>query len=390
MSSRILSIDDDAGIRRSLGAYLEDCGHEVIEAADGRSGLEAFERGQPELVLCDLGLPDMSGLEVVAALHARSPDTPLIVISGMAAVGDAVQALKRGAWDYITKPIADFGVLDTAITHALERAGLIRQNREQQARLEAMNRQLAHTLRQLQEDEEAARTLQQRLLPPDGLGFGAYRFTRRLLPSAYLSGDFIDYFALDGQRIGFYLADVAGHGAASAFVAVILKTLVGRYLRAHVRQGDATILHPAQTLAQLNRDFCAEGLDKHATMLYGVIDQREDLLCWGNAGHFPYPLLHDGVGARFLAHPGRPIGLFENARYQEHCLHLPQRCRLLIASDGLLELLPPQPRAGRAEGLLPHLDDVDGSLENFMQRLGLEQQAERIDDIALLEIDRHG
>jgi serine phosphatase RsbU (regulator of sigma subunit) len=340
------------------------------------------------VVLCDLGLPDMSGLEVVAALQAQSPDTPVIVVSGLNQVGDAVQALKRGAWDYITKPIADYAVIDSAIEHALERARLIRENREVQAQLEAMNRQLAHTVRQLQEDEEAARTLQQRLLPPDGLAFGDYRFTRRLLPSAYLSGDFIDYFPLDEQRIGFYLADVAGHGAASAFVSVILKTLVGRYLRAHAQEHDATLLHPAQALARINRDFCAEALDKHATMLYGVIDRRENVLCWCNAGHFPYPMLHDGAQARFLAHPGRPIGLFEHARYQDHCLTLPRDCRLLLVSDGVLELMPPQATA-RAEALLPHLGDAAGDIEDFMRRLGLQRHARHIDDIALLEIDHH-
>jgi serine phosphatase RsbU (regulator of sigma subunit) len=386
--TRVLIIDDDAGIRRSLAAYLEDCDYEVIQAADGRAGLEAFDRGQPALVLCDLGLPDTDGLEVVAALQMRAPDTPVLVVSGAAQVGDAVQALKRGAWDYITKPIADFGVLDTAIAHALDRARLIRQNRDYQARLEGMNRQLARTVRQLQDDEEAARALQQRLLPPDGLAFGDYRFVRRLLPSAYLSGDFIDYFPLDEHRIGFYLADVAGHGAASAFVAVILKTLVGRYLRAHARERDPTILHPALALSQLNRDFCAEALDKHATMLYGVIDRRENTLCWCNAGHFPYPILHDGREARFLEHRGRPIGLFENARYQDRCETLPPGCRLLLLSDGVLELLPAQDTR-RAEALLPQVGGAAQRLEDFMQRLGLQQPAERIDDIALLEIDHH-
>jgi serine phosphatase RsbU (regulator of sigma subunit) len=299
-----------------------------------------------------------------------------------------VRALRHGAWDYITKPIADFGVLDSAIGHALDRAGLVRQNRDYQARLEAMNRQLAHTVRQLQDDEEAARNLQQRLLPPDGLAFGSYRFSRRLFPSAYLSGDFIDYFPLDEHRIGFYLADVAGHGAASAFVAVILKTMVGRYLRAHARERDPTILHPALALSHINRDLCGEELDKHATMLYGVIDRREDSLCWCNAGHFPYPILHDGETARFLAHPGRPLGLFESARYQDHCLQLPRNCRLLLVSDGVLELLPAQATA-RAETLLPEVGDADGDLEDFMHRLGIPEHAQRIDDIALLEIDHH-
>jgi serine phosphatase RsbU (regulator of sigma subunit) len=387
--TRILSIDDDTGIRRSLAAYLEDNGHEVVEAADGHTGLEVFNREGADLVLCDLGLPDMNGLEVVASLHGQAPDTPVIVISGLALVGDAVQALKRGAWDYITKPIADLGVLDSAIAHALDRAGLIRQNRDYQSRLEAMNRQLAHTLRQLQDDEEAARNLQQRLLPPDGLAFGDYRFTRRLLPSAYLSGDFIDYFPLDEHRIGFYLADVAGHGAASAFVSVILKTLVGRYLRSHAREHDPTILQPALALSHINRDLCGEELDKHATMLYGVIDRHEHTLCWCNAGHFPYPILHDGQAARFLAHPGRPLGMFENARYQDHCLSLPRECRLLVMSDGVLELLPPAQSAGRAEALLPQVAEADGDIEQLMRRLGMEQQARRIDDIALLEIEHH-
>jgi sigma-B regulation protein RsbU (phosphoserine phosphatase) len=83
----------------------------------------------------------------------------------MGGMSDAIQALKLGAWDYVTKPIEDMAVLEHAINHALERARLRRENREHREHLEGVNEQLRQTVRQLQEDEAAARRIQFQLLP---------------------------------------------------------------------------------------------------------------------------------------------------------------------------------------------------------------------------------
>ena len=95
----------------------------------------------------------------------------MIVVSGVSLLNYAVQALKRGAWDYVTKPIHDMAVLESAVRRGIEHAELLRQNREYREHLEALNRELTQALEQLQDDEEAGRRIQFQLLPEDNLRF---------------------------------------------------------------------------------------------------------------------------------------------------------------------------------------------------------------------------
>jgi len=132
----ILCIEDDDAVRRSMVAYLEDRGFRTLEADNGMTGLEVFARQKPDLVLLDLRMPQMNGLDVLAKLTESSPDTPVIVVSGTGLVANAVEALHLGAWDYLLKPIEDLGILLHAVQAALERAALVRENRKYQEHLE--------------------------------------------------------------------------------------------------------------------------------------------------------------------------------------------------------------------------------------------------------------
>ena len=100
----LLFIEDDDAIRLALSLALEDEGYEVREAEDGRSGLAAFAEREPDLVLLDLRLPDMSGFEVLKALRVAKVQTPVLILSGNAIVEAKVKALGFGADDYMTKP----------------------------------------------------------------------------------------------------------------------------------------------------------------------------------------------------------------------------------------------------------------------------------------------
>ena len=107
---RVLIVDDEAQIRRFLGISLRAQGFEVVEAADARAGLAALAASGIELVLLDLGLPDLDGMEVLRELRAWSP-VPVIVLSVRSAENQIVAALDAGANDYLTKP---FGVQELA------------------------------------------------------------------------------------------------------------------------------------------------------------------------------------------------------------------------------------------------------------------------------------
>ncbi len=100
----LLFIEDDDAIRLALRLALEDEGYEVSEAADGRAGLAAFAEREPDLVLLDLRLPDMSGFEVCRAMRSSSI-VPIIIVTAQTDTYDLVAGLEAGADDYVTKPV---------------------------------------------------------------------------------------------------------------------------------------------------------------------------------------------------------------------------------------------------------------------------------------------
>ncbi|MBI2425074.1 MAG: response regulator [Candidatus Hydrogenedentes bacterium] len=147
-SAVILVVDDEAALRRSLRVHLEDNGFAVVEAENGRVGLERFQACAIDMVLTDLRMPEIDGLEMVKALRRISPDTPVVVVSGTGILQDAIEAIREGAWDYVTKPIEDMAVLDHVMRQAMERARLVLENREYQARIEALLEEKSRALRE--------------------------------------------------------------------------------------------------------------------------------------------------------------------------------------------------------------------------------------------------
>lgn len=144
----ILTVEDDDFLRANISAYLEDAGFRVLEAGDGATGLSMCRGQRPDLVLLDLRLPEMDGLQFLEAVRqGPEAEIPVIVVSGMGMFSDVVASLRLGAWDYITKPIQDMEVLDHAVRGALERARLRRENREYQKHLEKQVAQRTEELR---------------------------------------------------------------------------------------------------------------------------------------------------------------------------------------------------------------------------------------------------
>ncbi len=126
--TRILVIDDEAAIRDSLRMTLEYEGYEFVGAATGQEGLALAEREAPDLVLLDVKMPGMDGLEVLDRLHAMNETLPVVVISGHGTISTAVDATKKGAFDFIEKPFASERVL-VSLRNALDQRQLRDENR---------------------------------------------------------------------------------------------------------------------------------------------------------------------------------------------------------------------------------------------------------------------
>lgn len=399
-SATLLIIDDDEVVRASIADYLEDSGFKVVQAGNGKQGWQLYRQWRPDLVICDLRMPHADGMELIRNIIrgeavAESPsqepadsETPVIVFSGAGVMSDALESLRLGASDYLVKPLEDMAVLEHAVRKALDRARLKKENARYRDRLEAANRELQASLELLQEDQNAGRQLQLSMLPQTPWKEGKLRFAHHILPSLYLSGDFVDYFKINHRKVAFYLADVSGHGASSAFVTVLLKFTISRLLYKYQRFRQTPEFQPSEILAYANRELVNCNLGKHATIFGGVIDVRSNLLTYSCGGHLPLPVLYSQGQASYLQGGGLPVGLFEEASYQDHQLELPESFSLTLSSDGILSLLPGASLQDK-EAALPRLvEQAEGRLGPLESLLGLGDLAERTDDIALLVINR--
>src|SRR6266540_2702427 len=120
----ILVIDDEKSIRNTLKDVLEYENHQVELAVDGIEGLELFAKNKYDVVLCDIKMPKMDGIEVLEKIHEISSDATVLMISGHGNIDTAVEAIKKGAFDFIEKPL-DLNRLLIAIRNGLDKTSLI-------------------------------------------------------------------------------------------------------------------------------------------------------------------------------------------------------------------------------------------------------------------------
>lgn len=388
VSRQLLIIDDDTPVRQSIVAYLEDSGFGVLEAADGPSGLAVFREQRPELVITDLRMPGLDGLQVLKAIHEQAPDVPVIVVSGAGVMGDVVSALRLGASDYLIKPIVDMEMLVHSVHKSLERRDLLVQNQRYRDKLEYANRGLKENLRVLERDQLAGRQVQQRLMPAPLETPGGYITAHHIAPSLYLSGDFVDYAYLKDRYLAFYLADVSGHGASSAFVTIWLKHLVSRMVREEGLFGDQESFEQGANtmLQQINRELNETRLNHHLTFFVGVIDTHTRQLRYVVAGHLPMPLLVMPDSAEFLPGSGKPVGIFDDIEWQVHKRELPEQFSLVCFSDGVLEVLAPKSLEDKEARLLELVGQNSASLDSVCSALGIKDVSDTPDDIAVLTI----
>ena len=334
-------------------------------------------------------MPQMGGLELIRQITQRSAQTPVIVISGAGVMSDVVEALRLGAADYLIKPLEDLAVLEHSVHRTLDRSRLLLENQRYRDKLESTNRELEASLHLLQEDQNAGRQVQMNMLPISPWSIDEFNFAHQIIPSLYLSGDFVDYFRVDERRVAFYLADVSGHGASSAFVTVLLKFMTTRLLFESKRNGTLPEFKPSEVLGHINRGLINCKLGKHVTMVGGVIDEETGMLTYSVGGHLPLPVLYTPDSVSYLEGRGLPVGLFNEAIYEDHVLKLPPAFSLTLMSDGILDLLTEQTLKEKEAALPELVKAAGGSLDGLRQIFGLATLGEMPDDIALLVLSRN-
>jgi putative two-component system response regulator len=133
---QVLVIDDERSIRESIADYLEDIGCRPYQASDGASAIRMIESSSFDAIVVDLTMPGIDGYDVVKYVASTKPEVPVIVLSGIGIIDRAMESIRYGAWDYISKPLSRMEVLGMALGRGFEKAGLLKENRMYKEHLE--------------------------------------------------------------------------------------------------------------------------------------------------------------------------------------------------------------------------------------------------------------
>jgi len=390
-NGNVLVIDDQISRAQNLAELLASHGFDCQVVTDVTN--TAYSLGwdsEVDVVLCELELRDFSWVDARHALRKMDVQVPVIMFCDTAEVEPMMTALRLGAADFFLRPLQDENALIKSIERCVRQRRLRRDLQESRQRLEATNTELRGTVKMLEQDQQAGRQVQLRMLPVSPLLLGDYEFSHRVIPSLYLSGDFTDYFTVGKNHVIFFLADVSGHGSSSAFATVLLKNLFARKRSDYSRHGDNAIMNPVEMLERANSELLDLGVDKFATMVVGLLDMEKNSLRYSIAGHLPLPVLMSAGSAQYLEGEGSTVGLLADAVYREAEIKLPPSFTLSLFSDGILEMLPQRNLIEKEKYFLEVFERTDGSPRALEMELGLARVKAAPDDIAALYVRKRG
>ncbi|MFM2135587.1 MAG: hypothetical protein RL021_987 [Bacteroidota bacterium] len=296
---KVLIIDDEKAIRNALRDILQFEKFEVEEAADGMEGVKAAEAGSFDLVLCDIKMPRMDGMEVLARLQELQPDTPVVMISGHGTIDTAVEAIKKGAYDFISKP-PDLNRLLVTVRNALDRNSLVKETKSLRKKVFKTREMIGDSpsLKQIREMIDKVAPTDARVLITGGNGTGKELVARWIHEkSRHASGPMVEVncAAIPSELIE---SELFGH-EKGAFTSAI-KQRIGKFEQANDGTlfldeiGDMSLSAQAKVLRALQENKITRvGGEKEITVSPRVVAAtNKDLKAEIAKGNFREDLYH--------------------------------------------------------------------------------------------------
>ena len=359
-------VDDDATVRELIVAGLGPLGlEEVLQAEDGEAGKQLIEQHVFDVVITDLAMPGMSGLELMEWARGAHPSSAWIIVSGVESFDAAVDAIHHGAFDFLTKPV-HVQELQVAVRNAIAHRQLMGEREQLLTELHRASQHLLEKVHELeratelaQKDLERAQIIQHALLPSRPPTIPGLSIDTLYRPGRNVGGDLYDIVRLASGKLAFYVADATGHGVSAAMLSVLLKQRI-------VLERAGQELPPSEVLARVNvllaRDVQAPGL--FLTTLYGVLDLEAQSLTVASAGHCPALLRRANGTVERLERTGPALGIEEEASFAETTTEFCLGDRLLVYTDGLVD-----GTEGHDEELVAQLADVRTSGQECLRRM---------------------
>lgn len=358
---RILVVDDEPDLealfRQRFRKRVREGELLFLFARNGNEALRTLEDDKEiGLVFTDINMPEMDGLTLLGRLLELGRPLRTVVVSAYGDIQNIRTAMNRGAFDFLTKPI-DFEDLEVTLDKTLRELIRIREAQAAQYRLRVLDHEL-----------EAARTIQQAMLPsvfPERKDLDLYA---TMTPAKGVAGDFYDFFLLDPTRIGLVIADVSGKGIPAALLMALTRTL----LRATGQSG----ADPEVCLTQVNRALCGDSeYSRFVTLFYGQADLETGELRYCNAGHNPPFVIRGHTVEEIPPVGGLVLGVNADAEYVRGSVTLGRGETLFLYTDGVTEAMTPTNAQFGEERLLRALREPAKSARELIERVERDVEA---------------
>jgi phosphoserine phosphatase RsbU/P len=308
---RVLVGDDQHGVLEAVRLALKGEGHTAVTVDNPADVLRSASAERFDAILIDLNYArdttsGQEGLDLLAALQRTRVDAPIIVMTAWGSVELAVEAMRRGACDFIQKPWDNARLIETVEKQAA---------RQRQSRSEV----------------EIARNVQQKLLPASAHSLSTARYAARCCPAGEVGGDYYDFIEMDEGTTGFVMADVSGKGIGAALLMANLQASL------RTRTSHLSVDVPAM-LQEVNRAFFeSTSVEHYATMVFGRYNETTRRFHYVNAGHLAPMLIRSSGAVERLDPTATPIGMMKQWGSIENAVDLLAGDTLVLFSDGVVE-----------------------------------------------------
>jgi phosphoserine phosphatase RsbU/P len=383
--ARILIYADDQTAAGDMPRLLERAGHivawQVLESA------EADNLSTSDLIIVQSGQTEPTS-EQCGRLRSRLADrfVPILLVGCEQNPATRVKSLQSGADACLLGPLVD-GELVAQVQALIRLKRLHDRVAEKQAESHRITTRLQKAYQQIDQELQLARRIQQSLLPQELPELEPARFAVHYRPCGRVGGDFYDVFRLDENHVGFYIADVMGHGVPASLLTIFLKKAIKtKEINGHSYR----LLPPHEVLQRLNRELIEHAVAENPfiTMIYGLFDRREQTVAFARAGH-PHPLYvpRSGKPECWTVH-GTLLGVFET-QFTTQTHELLPGDKLLLYTDGL-EDLSGNGNSNAIERLLTCAEKHrTARIEEFIEQLSIDlvQRTGQPDDFTLLGLE---
>lgn len=350
----ILIVDDDKLVLKALEITLQREGYTVIAASDGKNAEAVLRNEKVSLVICDEGMPDINGMEVLKFAQEIQPQAVRIVLTGKIDLETALRAINIGRVDeFITKPWED-ALLKKSVSKAIEKYRLQTENIRLLKLIQEQHKELSRNHEELKKELKLGSKIHQELL----LGkipaaIPGIQIAASTIPSKEIDGDFFDFYRPSPQTLDIVIGDVMGKGIPAALVGTAVKTQFMRFAipYQHVKVWDkGGFWHedqpsPHEILEHVQEEIANEliHLEFFVTLFYARFLNQQRLLTYVDCGA-PKPLhfMKKTLVINELQGPNFPLGMVERDAFQEVTVKFAPEDIFLFYSDGITEAMNPQ------------------------------------------------